>query len=967
MDKKENKRNLKDLYHPIWILFAITIPQSIFALIAANIYLTINAEFSDKQKILWKIFGLIFIGKIICYTIYSIYRWINKKGVHKFLSFIILITDIAFIYTISYFISDILFGLPTWMFSVENYFLFFATFSVPAFFYAIIFLEKTVRSYLKIKRLWLDFIIAVIIPVFWFFFFKIINNLKFQYKFLQSRIIYHIFIVLFILLTLSFYFFVLRVIIGLYKKNSEKIKKIMPVWTLLFALIFPVCGILLNEMYFPFSLLKNIKQFKYLDNFHFIFGNFSNPLFLIAAVTTGAVLIIPNINNKVLRIVLFILKSVLFTYTLYFFIIFMPFYPFFIFVVAVLGAGFLLISPVVLIIIHLKKLKEDIIYLKSLINKKIIITASLVFMIIIPVVMTIYFFIEKNNLHKALRYVYYPDYDKNAEIKINNKLLTKTLNIIMDSKRNFFTNESKIPLITQLQKKIVLNNLTLSDSKVQMLYKVFNGTDYYIYENRDFLWNFFEFEPPNDTVKILDMKISTEYDEKTGLYHSWVDLDLENSSKTISEFVSYLDLPEGVWIDDYYLYIKNVKKRGILAEKKSVLWTYLQIKNENRDPGIVYYVYNNIVALKVFPFFYNERRKTGFKLIHFEPLVISNNNNKISINTINTLNKPIYTENKNVVYIPANVKNDLTKIRLKPYFHFIIDCSENAQYDKVEFIKRLNKFINDKLIDNNNIKVTLTDYRTKTVDYNNNINSIIMSHNNSGGFYLQRALSEIYYNNFNNQNLYYPIPVIITNKEIINEIENSKDLKEIIPFSIHSNKLYHITNNNNVIQYGFDAFKKNEGIFTSDEIDACKIEIDNNVLYLPVDDKASLKFINLIKPDSFNFNNEKSSGSLLALTGLQRWNILHPEKTEKVWRKIYNNSIKMNVLSANTSFVVFENEAQEKMMLKKQNQIINSKKYLDAGNDMKEEMPEPSLFIVGLILLIIFIVIKILKRKKIQS
>jgi hypothetical protein len=88
---------------------------------------------------------------------------------------------------------------------------------------------------------------------------------------------------------------------------------------------------------------------------------------------------------------------------------------------------------------------------------------------------------------------------------------------------------------------------------------------------------------------------------------------------------------------------------------------------------------------------------------------------------------------------------------------------------------------------------------------------------------------------------------------------------------------------------------------------------------------------------------------------------LHAESSEKNWREIYYNSISMNILSFYTSFIVLENEAQEKRLLKKQEEVLNSKKFLDAGEKMKEEMPEPSLILICIPVIIIYL-LKRLKR-----
>ena len=89
--------------------------------------------------------------------------------------------------------------------------------------------------------------------------------------------------------------------------------------------------------------------------------------------------------------------------------------------------------------------------------------------------------------------------------------------------------------------------------------------------------------------------------------------------------------------------------------------------------------------------------------------------------------------------------------------------------------------------------------------------------------------------------------------------------------------------------------------------------------------------------------------ALLSLSGAWVHHTLHPSRTEQNWIQIYRHGIRANILSPLTSFTVLENETQMKTLRKKQQQALNSEKYLDTGEDFIE-MSEPS----AIILLIVF-------------
>ena len=615
----------------------------------------------------------------------------------------------------------------------------------------------------------------------------------------------------------------------------------------------------------------------------------------------------------------------------------------------------LLITPLILLIIHFKKLKDDIKYLSGFINKKKIIFISIILMFLMPSIITLTFYMEKNNLFKALNYVYYPDLEKKNKSNINIKLLNKTLDNILKNKNNF---SRGIPYIKELYNKIVLNNLTLSDDKINYLYQIFLDKKK---ENTEII------NVTRETLKdviIKKMNYKTEYDAITKIYNTWIDLELENTTSWMNEFVTYIDLPEGVWINNYYLYVNNIRKKGLLAEKKSVLWAYQMIKNQRKDPGIIYYVNNKTIALKVFPFAKNEIRKSGFKLVHFEPLVIDNNGNKINIEINSNLTLPVYSDNKNIIYIPQKIKNDLNKIKRTPYYHFIIDCSKNKKNLKNKYIKSIKNLLDKNLIlSNNSIFYTLTGYKTETYLLDDSIEKKLDNHNFEGGFFLDRALKEILYKNFLIHNDKFPVIVVISDN--INSAIYNSDIENLIFTLPDTGCFYYFTDQGNLIKYDLFSFNPDEKLSTN-KIEYNYISIYNDYIINNNDNNPCIVFNNEKNINGFSFSNNITN-NLLSLNSLEKWEFLHPNITEKNWMKIYQNSIAMNILSFYTSFVVFENEAQEKRMLKKQDSVINSKKFLDTGEKEKEEMPEPSLLIICLFSVVIYFIKKIYSKKIIKN
>lgn len=954
LDKKNHQLKTK-IADPKWIFLTLSIPQFILLIILFDNYSIVKSQLSKYDNLVCRLFGLTLLILAVLYSIYAIIRIFQNQKVHRILPVVIITTYITHLYIFCLLFKNFSFNMPSWIIPIDDILLYYGTFTIPVLFYALFLGERIISDIFKAKRIWINLLFVLLIPTVWFFFFKfieIIENhyLDIHYNFTLHRIFYHVTIFASIIFTLCFYFFLLRGLLSLYKKKYDSLKKLNLLWTILFALILPLFGLLLNECYFPFSFL-NSSNFR-IENFHFIFGDFSNILFFILAICNGIILSLPPLNNKLYRTGLFISRAVLLIFTLYFFIVFIPFMPFFIFSIIVFGLGFLLITPLILLMIHFKILNDDIKYLSGFIQKKKVILIALLSMVLIPVIMSTFFIIEKHNLYKAMNYVYHPNFQKKNSPNINIKLLDKTLNKIIKIKKdnNSFDNRG-IPFITQFYNRIVLNNLTLSEDKINFLSRIFlNNKTSDIISNNDSI-------ETSKNVIIKNINYKTEYDFNTNLYHTFIDLELKNEVELNSEFITYIDVPDGVWVNDYYLYVNGIKKKAFLAEKKSVLWTYQMVLSERRDPGIMYYVNGNKIALRVFPFLENETRKSGFELIHLEPIIVKNNDKNIFLEIKPVLTSLVFSNNNSTVYIPQKIKNNLKKIKRTPYYHFIIDCSGNSIESKNKYLESINRLLEKNMISSNNIKFTLTGYSTETYGFNDQINNRLLNYKNKGGFYLDRALKEILFNNFSRQEPLFPVIVVVTDN--ISDVIFNNEISNLLFTLPDTNLFYRLTNGGNLIKYDLNDFDPYDGtlIDVIDQKNVYEFDLGKNKIYLNDGKNSCLIFDNKNNLKNFSFN-ENISNNLLSLAGLVKWDLLHAESGEKNWKNIYYNSISMKTLSFYTSFVVLENEAQEKKLLKKQEEVLNSKKFLDAGENMKEEMPEPSLLIICFPVIIIYLIKK---------
>ncbi len=600
---------MRNLLNPKWLFVINTLPLVVLFFLFLGQFNIIKTLLEENSIQLWKSFGLSLGILGLLNFIYAVFLTLKKKNVSVWFGLLALLFYISYIYLYGYHVGKIIpSSIPQWMIS-GNIFLYVGTFLMPTLAYSLFVLVSHFTPENKENNVWANFLIAIGIPVAGYVFTQTILPL---WQRVEGEFYAHAFVVVVITATLVFLFFLTRGIFILATKKAQVWQKYQLAWKIPIAIVLPLIGLAINNGY----LLNNFRPSDVV-----IFGDFNNIWFYILAVVNGIMVCLPNIEHKLYRLIVFIGRSITFAYTLYFFLVFLPFLPLSIIAILAVGTGFLLLAPLLLFVIHISELSKDFTYLKAELSKKLIIGISFLSCLVIPTFITITYLKDKSVLHETLSYLYSPDYSK--QYSIDKVSLQKTLNVIKSHKdhrdsRGIILGNG-IPYLSSYFNWLVMDNLTLSDSKINTVEKIFFGN------------NTFELQPENirnDNVQISSISTNSTYDKSQNAWKSWVDLEITNKSENtqFSEYATTINLPEGCWISDYYLYVGDVKEPGILAEKKSAMWVFSQIRNENRDPGILYYLTGNKVAFRVFPFTKNEVRKTGIEFLHKEPITLNIDN-----------------------------------------------------------------------------------------------------------------------------------------------------------------------------------------------------------------------------------------------------------------------------------------------------------------------------------------------------
>lgn len=925
---------MRNLLNPKWLFVINTLPLVVLFFLFFGQFNIIKTLLEDDNIQLWKTFGLSLGVLGLLNFSYAVYLTLKKKNVSVWFGLIALLCYIPFIYLYGYHLDKIIpFSIPQWMVS-GNIFLYVGTFLMPTLAYSLFVLVSHFTPDNKEHKAWVNFLIAIGIPIAGYLFAQIILPL---WQPFDRDFSVHAIVILVITATLVFLFFLIRGVFILATKKAEVWQKYQLAWKIPIAVVLPLIGLAVNNGH----LFNNFGP-----SGSGVFGDFNNAWFYTLTVVNGILVCLPNLEIKLYRLLVFIGRSVTFAYTFYFFLVFLPFLPLSVIAIIAIGTGFLMLTPLLLFVIHINELSKDFTYLTKQISKKIIIGISLLSFLVIPASITTTYLKDKSVLNETLSYLYSPDYSKQYDIdKVS---LQKTLNVIKshkdhrDSRGGIFGNG--IPYLSTYFNWLVMDNLTLSDSKINTVEKIFFGN------------TSFELRPENiqnDNVQISNISTNTTYDKSQNAWKSWVDLEITNKSENswFSEYATTIDLPEGCWISDYYLYVGDVKEPGILAEKKSAMWIFSQIRNENRDPGILYYLTGNKVAFRVFPFAKDEVRKTGIEFLHKEPITLNIDSNIVELgNKEETIYENIETDN--LAYVSAQQKRKLNSVKRKPYFHFLVDASKNQYSNSTEFINRIEQVLVDNKLLSENAKISFVNSYVTTTTFDKDWKGQYKNQTFEGGFYLDRAIRTTLYSAYQDKSKTYPVIVVVTDS-----IQNAVLDKDFADFKFtfpESNLFFNLDKNGNLKEHSLIGNPKNELPDIQRECMFCETVLeyklsDNLVAYLPNNNEPSI----ILKKGFFDVSEdeieENDWQSALVMQGQWRSQILHPERSDKAWLNLVKYSFISKVMTPVTSYLVVENEAQKAMLKKKQEQVLSGNKSLDLGEDT-QRMSEPSLILLTILL-----------------
>lgn len=922
---------MKPLLNPRWLLIVNTLPITLlFALMIGN-YRIIRTLLLDHEIQYWWGFGLALLALALMNLLYTIRLITKQQKVSPYYGIIALFTYISYLYLYLYHTHHLLpRRLPTWMFSTDTY-LYVGTFLMPTLAYALFILVYHFTPKDEHSKAGVNFFFALAIPLSWYFFLTVIFPL---WQPLNGQFEEHVITVFIISGTVLFLFFIIRLIYMLSRQKVASWKKYQLLWKIPLAIIFPLLGLALNNGHIA------IKYF----GGNGIFGNFSHPGFYGLAILNGIAICLPNVEKESYRLGLFIARTALFAYTLYFFLVFLPFLPLSVIAIIAVGLGFLMLTPLALFVLHISELAADYKYLQKHVSNSLLRWVAIAAFLLIPLAITFTFLNQRRHLHRALDFVYQPNFQQTDE-HINKKALAhtlKTINWHKEGLRNFDFG-LRTPYLSSYYNWLVLDNLMLSNTKIKQLEKVFFGE------------STLSIAPEwinKDQVNITDLQTRSEFDEQAKVWRSWIDLEISHLQQDSwqAEYATVIELPEACWISDYYLYVGDRKEMGMLTEKKSAMWVFSQIKNENRDPGLLHYISGNKVAFRVFPFSANEVRKTGIEFIHQAPVSLELDGRVVELGHQQP-NESLPDIPAGILYLSAHQTQELDTLIRTPYYHFMLDVSniDQVQFDRYQ--AQIQQLLQKGMAHRNTAKLSLVGAASTTFQLEENWEQAWSPTLAPSGFNLDRAIRKALVTHYHQAEKSYPIFIVLSPQPDQAIIE--KDFADLAFTFPEGDDFYSMGEQNELIRHSLlSPFRYQADTIDMQGLSAKPVRAYPNLHspthFFPLAVGPNWG-ITPTYPAGYAANTaEKSWVAALRLAANWRWQQLHPEKAEQIWQPSVKASFTGHILSPLTALIVVENEAQKAALLQKQNQVLKGKSSLDAGEDAAR-MSEPSFYLMILL------------------
>ena len=412
-----------------------------------------------------------------------------------------------------------------------------------------------------------------------------------------------------------------------------------------------------------------------------LLGDFSGPWFFFIPVLNGILLLLPPFSDKRLALLRFFLLSAALSYFVYFFVVFVPYLPLGIYAL-VYVVGVLLFAPAGALVMQIVELNRDRKRLTPLWGGARMALFFVLALLLIPVCLLTGVVGDRQNLENAMSYLETGEAVSGKSVDVNRLRRTLdnapgTIEVNRDAFFSFNT-VNNTPFLSSAYSALVLNGKVMRSNEINRLRRLFfDQTD-----NRESGQGVSAGLTVNENgvtdVRLTGVTTETIHDAEIGADRTWVNLTLQGSGRENSEYVALFTLPDGAYISDYYLDVGSERKYGILADERAAMAVYESIVRVGKDPGVIRYLSDRQLELRVFPFPFagSSIRQTGFEIIHSQSFEFTLDRQTIAVESRNAPDKVRF---QGGILLSGALKQTLPKAAgREPSYYFIVDSSKNS-------------------------------------------------------------------------------------------------------------------------------------------------------------------------------------------------------------------------------------------------------------------------------------------------
>ena len=945
---------------PLLLLWISVLPQLVLLLVNLRAFWIASGECAPWQKNMAGRISAFELGLILGVGALALLFHARRKFIPWSLNWVLLIAPILYLWLFTWQIGNTLIpaSVSTWILPPEQLLYYQFTLMMPVIFYATVRLA-CIDIQISIARE--VGVVALALfgpPLFWLLFTRYARFIHCG----DNQVLGVVIAVTFLCSSVIVVAGVTRACVGGYLAIRRKGAVALGILSFLVGLAGPIGGLWLNSR-IPFP------------------ADFQGwPVYALALVN-GCLLLLPDFNNPRLRRFVWLAQCALFPFTFYFFFVFLPFLPLFIPAIIIMGAGFLVLTPTALFLVHGQRILDGYGF-ESREGKRFIpaLLAALA-LAILPAITITQAVIDRTVLRHAMDYIYSPDYRLADRFSGSRSAVQRSLERLRDFKAGAYQ-----PFLSDFYNWAVFDNLVLPDDKMSEMARAFFGHDLAsaktdrvtifgdnAQRTRPMRESRRAAEPPSSNIALTNLTANSVSEgdcERTTLT-----LDMRNNGASQGEFVTNIHIPDGVFVSGFWLKIGKERMAGRLFEKKTALWVYQKIRDErsNRDPGILVYSAPNSIELRIFPFAAHEERQVEIEFFYptaLQPAITIGERQWRREPAVSGICLTLTSDGASAVLLSPKTAEQLPQTQRLPYLHFIVDRSAASMLKDEEIVSAIRKTA----AQFNGVKecvVTLANYESADVLGRpvpiESINAGMFRGKSAltqrGGFLAERAIKRAllsYHDRLaraeGEDAELQRYPIIIVLGDLQHELLASNELYVFGRFTPDADGFYVTKNGEQLASQSFSG-KRDSAITqkphpvallkVGDAVSPCALDAAETQV-VPFEATTEQRALSVLDHGAFRALDPVTTipPESRYSSGMQAWQrylawVTNPSLGNSGLGEVVALSRETGILLAATSYIVVENSAQWKILALKQHQKLGNQAALEF-----EETPEPTTWLL---------------------